>query len=164
MTPTETQETADLSADEAVRTCARCKIEKPLSDFARDHRKKFGRAYACRACEANRKKEYFARPELMRRQALWARNKYAQDPTVGRSRRSLYRATHEEKPVSIRSLKESARRELRQAVRDGRITKPDQCSSCGSASVIHGHHHDYSRPLDVEWLCGSCHAIRHRKY
>jgi ribosomal protein S27AE len=63
MTPTETQETADLSADDAVRTCARCKIEKPLS-----------------------------------------------------------------------------------------------------ASVIHGHHHDYSRPLDVEWLCGSCHAIRHRKY
>ena len=45
------------------------------------------------------------------------------------------------------------------AVRDGRLKKPNYCSRCGRGDkVIHAHHHDYSKPLDVEWLCVICHS------
>lgn len=49
------------------------------------------------------------------------------------------------------------------AVRKGIIVRPADCSKCGSTPpVIHGHHTDYSKPLDVVWLCSACHGIAHR--
>lgn len=48
---------------------------------------------------------------------------------------------------------------LHYAVRMGRIEKPDVCSRCTSTVFIEGHHKDYSKPLDVDWLCKKCHRI-----
>ena len=47
------------------------------------------------------------------------------------------------------------------AVRAGKIVKPSVCSGCGCPDTeqrMEAHHHDYSKPLDVIWLCPSCHA------
>lgn len=54
---------------------------------------------------------------------------------------------------------------VRAAIRRGDLVRPDQCSKCLSIpepasdgrSNIQGHHADYSKPLDVEWLCAKCH-------
>lgn len=44
-------------------------------------------------------------------------------------------------------------------LRDGVIVRPDKCSRCDTAKgVIQGHHKDHSKPLDVEWLCSTCHG------
>lgn len=59
-------------------------------------------------------------------------------------------------------VKLAARYRLRYEVRCGRIVKPSACSSCGTDGAVHGHHEDYGRPLDVEWLCRTCHGVRHR--
>jgi hypothetical protein len=48
----------------------------------------------------------------------------------------------------------------------GELVRPSHCNRCGKADVkasdgrstIHAHHNDYSKPLDVEWLCAKCHA------
>jgi len=34
------------------------------------------------------------------------------------------------------------------------------CDVCGETSV-HAHHDDYSKPLDVRWLCPRCHKAEH---
>ena len=47
------------------------------------------------------------------------------------------------------------------AVRSGRISRPDRCSNCCEVGHIEGHHPDYTKPLDVVWLCKTCHAARH---
>lgn len=35
------------------------------------------------------------------------------------------------------------------------------CESCGAENAQR-HHDDYERPLDVRWLCSSCHGREHR--
>jgi len=49
------------------------------------------------------------------------------------------------------------------AVRSGRLKKPDGCEQCGGPPPVHGHHDDYAKPLDVRWLCVACHSLEHRK-
>ncbi len=45
------------------------------------------------------------------------------------------------------------------ALRKGRLVRPTECEECGRAGVpIDGAHFDYSRPLEVRWLCKSCHS------
>lgn len=57
--------------------------------------------------------------------------------------------------------KNRARGRVRDAVRYGKIIKPMHCQLCSAETPAHlldGHHADYSRPLDVIWLCRSCHG------
>lgn len=49
------------------------------------------------------------------------------------------------------------------ARRNGSLIAPDKCSVCGQGGRIIGHHHDYSQPLLLTWLCKSCHAYEHSK-
>lgn len=46
---------------------------------------------------------------------------------------------------------------LNRAVKKGEIV-PQACEECGSTTNVDGHHDDYSKPLEVHWLCRSCHA------
>lgn len=48
---------------------------------------------------------------------------------------------------------------LNRAVRSGRIIK-QSCSHCGNING-EAHHEDYSKPLNVIWLCRQCHAALH---
>ena len=53
---------------------------------------------------------------------------------------------------------------VRAALKSGELVRPDSCSRCGRSgvasdgrSIIQAHHHDYSKPLEVEWICSACH-------
>ena len=45
------------------------------------------------------------------------------------------------------------------AIRDDRLRK-EPCEVCGAKNV-HGHHDDYSKPLEVRWLCPVHHRAHH---
>jgi hypothetical protein len=49
---------------------------------------------------------------------------------------------------------------VNRAKRNGLIPPPTICEDCGKGGLLHGHHEDYSKPLDVNWLCPSCHGKR----
>lgn len=55
----------------------------------------------------------------------------------------------------------SARRQVRSAIESGRLER-QPCECCG-AQRTHAHHDDYSRPLQVRWLCRKCHDQHHAK-
>lgn len=59
------------------------------------------------------------------------------------------------------SEKYRARVTFGNAVRDGKV-KRQPCEACGNPKT-HGHHDDYSKPLDVRWLCTKHHAEAHRQ-
>jgi len=47
---------------------------------------------------------------------------------------------------------------------DGVLKKSPYCLNCGLISqFIEGHHADYSKPLEVLWLCKECHVKQHLK-
>jgi hypothetical protein len=47
------------------------------------------------------------------------------------------------------------------AVNAGKVTRSPHCQICGRECKTFGHHVDYDRPLDVIWLCSSCHRRNH---
>lgn len=51
--------------------------------------------------------------------------------------------------------KKAARTAVGVALRDGRMVR-QPCEVCG-AEKVQAHHEDYSKPLDVRWLCFRCH-------
>lgn len=62
------------------------------------------------------------------------------------------------------ATKKAAQEETRQARQSGLI-KPKPCQNCGydDRRVVHAHHPDYSRVLEVVWLCRKCHAKEHSR-
>jgi hypothetical protein len=53
---------------------------------------------------------------------------------------------------------------IEKAREKGIITRPDSCERCGNWCKPLAHHNNYNYPLDVVWLCSSCHKIIHNRY
>ena len=58
---------------------------------------------------------------------------------------------------------------VEKAIKKGILVARSECEECGSTSTfqdgrsgIQAHHDDYNRPLDVRWLCQSCHHDWHK--
>jgi len=50
---------------------------------------------------------------------------------------------------------------LQYAVKKGYVIKPAYCEKCFVNCKPQGHHKDYSKPLEVMWLCPKCHKEIH---
>lgn len=55
--------------------------------------------------------------------------------------------------------------QVRTALKNGVLSRPSRCERCNQPSplgsdgrsTIHAHHHDYAKPLEIEWICVKCH-------
>ena len=135
-----------------MKKCFKCHQIKPLSDYYKHPRMGDGHLNKCKSCT---KKDSVSRREINLQNPLW----------VEWERDRCRRKSHKYNGIWLarNPMKRKSQNTLNNAVRDGRIMKPNYCTSCFKTGVtIHGHHHDYSKPLDVEWLCAGCHGKRHR--
>lgn len=60
--------------------------------------------------------------------------------------------------------KHAARVALAEAIRKGRLVRPEACSICFAPCKPDAHHEDYSKPLDVIWVCRPCHVTKFPGY
>lgn len=54
-------------------------------------------------------------------------------------------------------FRHKVRKLLGSAVRSGRLKRPRACERCSIKCKPDGHHPDYSKPFEVQWLCPKCH-------
>jgi hypothetical protein len=67
--------------------------------------------------------------------------------------------------------KAEAKRLVRSAIEAGKLIRPLACESCKTIpkrardgrTAIHAHHPDYTKPLEVQWLCQQCHTDVHQR-
>lgn len=134
---------------ERIKFCNKCKIEKYASEFYHRKSAKDGLFTICKACTDD-----YNNQESVKRKRLIADKKYRQRADVKRARRkrvALYRDANIDKF--------RARELFQKRVQRGAITRLP-CQFCCAPSTA-GHHHDYSKPLVIVWVCDSCHNRIH---
>ncbi len=140
------------------KKCKCCGIAKSLTEMVKSTRTKSGYGSTCKTCDASRSrvKDRIAYAANILESRRHGRDRY-------HSQKGSY-STYEKSIYNRPSYR--ARIALRCAINAGKITKPATCSNCHdrfSSNSLHGHHSDYSNPLDVQWLCSRCHGLIHRK-
>ena len=146
-----------------MRTCRTCNAEKPLMDFYvgthgtidRDCKPcRCEKVRANRLARADQYKQY-ERSRATAPHRVAARKEYANTPRGRERQRAGARAYLARNPV-----KYAAKIACSNAIRDGRLVR-QPCEVCADERA-QAHHDDYSKPLDVRWLCVSHHAEWHR--
>jgi hypothetical protein len=66
-----------------------------------------------------------------------------------------------EKNKETLKIKRNARNKLRYHIKTGKIIRPKKCEKCLENCIPEGHHNDYNKPLEIEWLCIRCHKNKH---
>ena len=160
-----------------MKTCTTCGIEKEIANFKNGNR--------CIQCIKDyKKKHYLENRELYKtrsaanytdnkeerliqrkdyrdsnKELLSIKSKTYYTSERGREtnriRSAKYRSTFDG------SIKDTARSLLAYALKMERVVRPDGCSQCLVKCIPEGHHVDYNKPLEVIWLCKSCHEILH---
>lgn len=128
------------------RTCYVCRQTSGLDNF-------YATAYMCKPCHRVRDAERKGRAKV--------RN----DTPAARERKRKWQAENR----VAQANKQNARRITRTYIARGVLVRPDRCESChlpafrsDGVSAIQAHHDDYSKPVDVRWLCPKCHRAWHK--
>ena len=146
--------------------CTKCKQRKLLAAFSKRAASIDGRCPSCKICRAKYMRRYYPanRTKIIERTQEYGRThkveiaEWQQSPAGKKSRcknDKNQRAKHPERIKAVNALNH--------AVRDNKIIRPDFCEHCDEKKFVEGHHADYSKHLDVAWLCLECHTELHKK-
>lgn len=134
------------------KPCICCKQQKPIDEFYRHPQMGDGRLNKCKDCCRKHAREN--RQDNLEAKRAYDRERFRRPERkakVSKYQRAM-RARHPKKYA--------ARTAVGNAIRDGRLTKKP-CQVCGTAHDVQAHHTDYSKPLDVQWLCRQHHWDAH---
>lgn len=146
------------------KRCFKCLQTLPLESFYKHAQMGDGHLNKCKECSKkdvieNRlaRLDYYRSYDKRRASVphrVRAREQYQQ---TAAGKRAIARARKKYKERYPERYK--AKTALGNAVRDGRVERLP-CFVCGG-NETHGHHPDYSSPLDVVWLCRGHHRQAH---
>lgn len=129
--------------------CVTCGSEKPIGEFYKDRKCRANGhvQYSCKECVKDTRRQYYDENT---------------DTVIERVKAYQRKNPGHRKAAVTNKSENRSRRLLNTAVKNGTIEKPKACQACGKQGRLHGHHwHGYKHPLDVQWLCPSCHHAAH---
>lgn len=157
-----------------LKMCKICKEEKDISEFTVKNKKTDNRYTGCKPCRYQQRVESFGGPDgyrEMQRKAYHTRWKerllktckaYSKSEKGRKVSRDSYKNW-----VSKNPEKYKAHKAVKKAIANGSLVR-SPCEVCGQfklrsdgRSAIQAHHDDYSKPLEIIWLCHDHHAERH---
>lgn len=147
------------------KRCFKCGVEKFRTEFYAHSKMGDGLLGKCKSCTRNDTANRVSRKQ---KEVDWVlkeaeRCRIKQRPKNKTNKETAeYRNERSEKYKQKYPDKTKARYLVSNALRDGRLIK-QPCEICGQIEDVEGHHEDYSKPLDVNWLCVIHHAERHVK-
>ena len=157
---------------EEKRCRGKCKNILPLSEFYKHKQMYDGHLNICKSCTKDRVNEH--RKENIDKIKEYDRNR---PNAKERSKQNCERIKNlsDDKKEQYRKVKKkwcdlphnknkkTVNAYTLNAIRDGRLEKQDTCEHCGLSETIEAHHPSYLKPLEVIWLCPSCHGAEHKK-
>lgn len=146
------------------KQCFKCLATKPLDEFYRHSRMADGRLNKCKVC--TKKDVAGNRADHLEYYRAYDRVRYYDEGPRGTPSAEVRRRAGDAWD-DRNQHKKTAHTAVGNAVRDGKLVKPSRCDECKATTesrLLHGHHEDYSAPLDVRWLCATCHGRHHRQY
>lgn len=149
-----TQDIGSARADsQGLVTCRVCGEAKKSSDYYSYQVRKCGTVGECKECtKARVRARAMTDPKVQEYE-----RKRSRTPERRAHIAKTARKWNEKNPEAYK-----AHYLVTNAVRDGRLRKLP-CLFCG-AEKVHAHHRDYSKPLDVIWLCPKCHHRLHAAF
>ena len=139
-----------------MKKCFKCNVIKDLSGFYPHKKMADGHLNKCKECAKKDSDDNFKRkmldPNWQIKERERQRNKEANRRDLGLARQ------YKKKTIPYKERK-GKYGEYMNAIQNGWLT-PQPCEVCGKEKS-QGHHEDYSKPLDVVWLCIRHHQDRH---
>jgi hypothetical protein len=133
-----------------MKTCFKCGVEKPRTEFYAHKMMGDGLLGKCKDC--TRYDVRLHRAENVERFRAYDRARSTPDTiTPARKNSRRHSAWHKADPRRMRAHNMATRK----------ITeRKTLCEGCGKAAErLEKHHHDYDKPLSVIWLCKPCHSL-----
>ena len=150
-----------------MKVCKECKVEKPLTDYYVHKETSDGHLNKCKECVKQRVNKHrelnidkiiaYDKKRNMLPHRVVARKNYLKTENGKAARKQALLNYKHNYP-----LKYAAHVITTNAVRDGKLIKETNCSECNSEYKVEAHHDNYTKPLEVRWLCELCHKEWHR--
>lgn len=133
------------------KLCFKCGIMKSLEEFYRHPETADGHLGKCKTCTCS---------DVKKNYRIHYADKRIYDKKRGQSaHRKKQRLYSTRKYRGKYPERAKAADAVNRALRNGKL-KREPCLHCGCL-ITQAHHKDYSKPLDIQWLCSQCHIAEH---
>jgi hypothetical protein len=155
--------------EQCMKVCKLCGIEKEYEKFPRHSSYADGYYSRCKECNYALEKKWRQNNQGKKRE-IRARYREANREKIREDDKKFYeentdkRCQYQKNHKSENAYKWECYKVYNKAINNGELVRSKKCQICSSKKgKMDGHHHDYSKPLDVIWVCKECHMLIHAK-